>query len=85
MEKEIFKKRIDECFEEVVKELRYQIDYNIEQGIANYCEGDYGDVKSVLYGIMDYSKNFVGKPSLPSNIKRFNQIKKRVKIRFWHS
>ena len=87
MEREVFEKRINECFDEVIKELRYQINYNIENGIYEHCESvpAYSDVKAVLFQIMTQGANIVGKPCLPSSIRRFNQIKKLVRFNFLHS
>ena len=87
MEREVFEKRINECFEEVVKELRYQINYNINNGIYEHCESvpTYADVKSVLYQIMTQGANIVGKPCLSGSLRRFNQVKKLVRFNFFHS
>ena len=87
MEKEVFKNRIYDCFEDVIKELRWQIDYNISEGIYDHCNEvpAYADVKAVLYRILETAPNIVGEPSMPSSIKRFKQVKKLVRFNFFHS
>lgn len=87
MEREVFEKRINECFENVVNELRYQIDYNINNGIYEHCESvpTYADVKAVLYGIMEHGADIVGKPCMTQNLKRFRQVKKLVRFNWFHS
>ena len=89
MDKEVFRERIYGCLEESIKEINWQIDKAIEDGIYEKCDerkaGVYGDVKAILYEVLKSSADLtVGKPCLPSSVKRFNQMSNLFVWRFFH-
>lgn len=88
MEKEEFRHRIYDCLDVSIKEIRWQIDNAIENGIADVCDekeaGYYGDVKAILYEVLEKSIVTVGTPCMPSCVKRFNKVRKAFKWQIFH-
>lgn len=85
MEKELFEKRVNDVLNEVVNEIRYQIERNDIHDLCDEKYGKFADVKAVIYAALkDSADKCIGKPCMPNNKKRFDLIRRNFRWFFFH-
>lgn len=88
MTKKEFRKRIFACLKHSEKEIRWQIENAIVNGIYKECDenfGSYSDVKAILYAVLETSAEYtIGTPPLPDSTRRFNKMRKKFRWQFFH-